>query len=81
MKDMGASGVDTRPVFHCAHQMPVFARDERFPIAEDISSRGLSLPSYPQLTNDDVDRVIEALASGLKQQGFTSGNDATACHG
>jgi perosamine synthetase len=81
MKGMAASGVDTRPVFHCAHQMPVYARDEHFPNAEDISSRGISLPSYPQLANDELDRVIEALARGLKQQGFTSGDDATACHG
>jgi perosamine synthetase len=77
MKTMAGAGVDTRPVFHCVHQMPVYARGERFPVAEDIASRGLSLPSYPQLTDDDVDRVIGALTWALEQQGFARLGNAT----
>jgi perosamine synthetase len=65
MTAMAKAGVDTRPVFHCAHQMPMYARGERFPVAEDLASRGLSLPSYPQLTSDDMNRVIGALACAL----------------
>jgi perosamine synthetase len=79
MKNMANSGVDTRPVFHCAHEMPVYANGEHFPIAEDLASRGLSLPSYPQLTDDDVNRVIEALALGLQQQGSISASNTRDC--
>jgi perosamine synthetase len=66
MKAMLAAGVDTRPVFYCAHQMPMYARGERFPVSEDIATRGVSLPSYPGLTNDDIDRVVSVLASALE---------------
>jgi perosamine synthetase len=69
MRVMADRGVDTRPVFHCAHHMPMYAPqsatvDAR--IAEDISSRGLSLPSYPTLTEEDLRRVAAAFTDGIR---------------
>jgi perosamine synthetase len=62
MKGMADLGIDTRPVFYCAHHMPTHARPElRLSVSEDISARGISLPSYPQLTAGDIDRVCSAL--------------------
>ena len=52
-----ASGIETRPTFHPAHTMPVFRSEQRFPVAESIGRRGFSLPSYPALTEEIVDRV------------------------
>lgn len=69
-KDMAARGVDTRPVFHCAHEMPMYAKGERFPASEDIAARGLSLPSYPTLEDADQDRVADALGAALRAQGL-----------
>jgi perosamine synthetase len=69
-RDMAARGVDTRPVFHCAHEMPMYAKGERFPVAEGIAARGLSLPSYPMLEDADLDRVADALGAALKAQGL-----------
>jgi perosamine synthetase len=54
-------GVETRPTFHPAHTMPVFHTNERFPVAEGIGQRGLSLPSYPALSEDLVDRVCASI--------------------
>ena len=68
MADMADRGVETRPVFNCASDMPMYASDERFPIAEDIAARGISLPSYPMLTDQDIDRVVETLAGALRAQ-------------
>ncbi len=69
-RDMAARGVDTRPVFFCAHEMPMYAKGERFPVAEDIAARGLSLPSYPTLEDADLDRVADALGAALRAQGL-----------
>jgi perosamine synthetase len=69
-RDMAARGVDTRPVFFCAHEMPMYAKGERFPVAEDIAARGLSLPSYPTLSDADLDRVADALGAALQAQGL-----------
>ena len=69
-REMAARGVDTRPVFFCAHEMPMYAKGERFPVAEDIAARGLSLPSYPTLEDADLDRVADALGAALRAQGL-----------
>ena len=70
MAEMGEAGVETRPVFYPAHHMPMYRSDERFPIAEDIAARGLSLPSFPALTDDELDRVQHALRAALQAQGM-----------
>jgi perosamine synthetase len=46
--------IETRPLFHPAHTMPVFKTEDSYPVAELLSSRGLNLPSYPGLTRDQV---------------------------
>lgn len=70
MAAMAAAQVETRPVFYCAHQMPMYAKGQRLPTSEDISARGISLPSYPSLTDAEQDRVAEALAAALRAQGL-----------
>jgi perosamine synthetase len=54
-------GIETRPVFHPAHTMPVFSSAMAFPVAESISRRGFSLPSYPALTEDLVAQVCDSI--------------------
>ena len=50
-------GIETRPLFYPAHTMPHCASDQRFPVAESLSSRGINLPSYPELTREDVSLI------------------------
>jgi perosamine synthetase len=71
MQAMQNVGVETRPVFYCAHHLPMYQFDERFPVSEDIAARGISLPSYPGLSENDVDRVVEALRIALAECGRT----------
>jgi perosamine synthetase len=54
-------GIETRPVFHPAHTMPVYSSTLHFPVAESISRRGLSLPSYPALTEELVAQVCDSI--------------------
>ena len=71
MKSMAEHGIDSRPVFYCAHHMPMYALRRATtvtPIAENISARGLSLPSYPALTDRDIARVAESLRGAIAQQ-------------
>ena len=70
IEEMRKDGVDSRPVFHCSHHMPMYAStapsnggDLR--VAEDIAARGLSVPSFPAMTDEMIDRVCEALANAL----------------
>jgi perosamine synthetase len=60
------AGVETRPLFFPVHSMPMYTRlYRRLPVADDISSRGITLPSYPALTEDDVQYICDAFTSGL----------------
>jgi len=71
MAMMASAGIETRPVFYCAHQMPMYQSGQRLAVAEDIAARGISLPSYPTLTDSEQDRVTAALESALRAQGLT----------
>jgi perosamine synthetase len=70
MATMSDRGIDARPVFYCAHTMPMYCHRVKLPIAEDIAMRGVSLPSYPLLSDGDIARVVEALDAALREQGF-----------
>jgi UDP-2-acetamido-2-deoxy-ribo-hexuluronate aminotransferase len=45
------------------HQQPFLAREETLPVTGMLSERVVSLPVYPELTQEEQDRVIELLTS------------------
>lgn len=48
-------GIETRPVFYPVHTMPMYSsKFQRYPVAENIGWRGINLPSWPGLTQDQV---------------------------
>lgn len=52
-----------------SHHEPTFARyapDGGLPVTERLAREVLSLPMYPELTNDDVDAVIAAVRGALE---------------
>jgi perosamine synthetase len=58
-----ATGVETRPTFYPVHTMPVYANKYiKHPVAEDIASRGMNLPSYPVLTQENVNDICQTIA-------------------
>jgi perosamine synthetase len=61
MERLAADGIDTRPFFHPMHVMPPHRSDERFPVAERVSSSGLNLPSSPRLERADVEHIASRL--------------------
>lgn len=61
MRRLMDSGIETRPVFYPAHTMPMYATGEYFSVANEISSRGINLPSFPDITDDEVSHIIESV--------------------
>jgi perosamine synthetase len=70
MSELQAQGIETRPTFYPAHHMPMYAQALDLPVAEEIAARGVSLPSYPNLTDRDVECVAFALIAALRVQGL-----------
>lgn len=52
-------GIDTRPTFYPAHTMPHCRASGTFPVAESLGARGINLPSYPALTEDNVRKICQ----------------------
>jgi perosamine synthetase len=59
-------GVETRPVFVPIHRQPLYDRGECLPVAERLSSLGLSLPSSPSMSEAEVRRVADSLQRALR---------------
>ncbi|MCG6913507.1 DegT/DnrJ/EryC1/StrS family aminotransferase [bacterium BMS3Abin03] len=60
---LAENGIETRPTFHPVHTMPMYFEKESYPVAEDLGKRGINLPSYPDLTDEDVDYIIGKIKS------------------
>ena len=61
---LGRQGIETRPVFYPVHSLPPYADSsggESFPVAENLSRNGISLPTWAGLTENDIDNVCRAL--------------------
>jgi perosamine synthetase len=54
---MKERGVETRPFFYPAHTLPMYETEQRFPVAERIGASGINLPSFPELTDAEIDEV------------------------
>jgi perosamine synthetase len=53
--ELGLASIETRPLFYPVHQMEMYSSPgSSFPVADDLSRRGINLPSYPALSRDDV---------------------------
>ena len=68
---LAAKGIMTRPFFLGIHEQPVFHgmglfQDEHYPVTEHIARQGLYLPSGLTLTQEQVDRVCEAVKAILE---------------
>ncbi|MCX5695168.1 MAG: DegT/DnrJ/EryC1/StrS family aminotransferase [Candidatus Omnitrophica bacterium] len=64
-------GVETRPFFKGMHTQPVFVksglfRGEKYPNTDFAYKYGLYLPSGLALTENQIDKVVEALREALK---------------
>ena len=58
------AGIETRPAFHPAHTMPMYLHEhDRLPVAEDIAARGINLPSWHQLPDPDLERIVSIIRS------------------
>lgn len=64
------NGIETRPLFYPIHTMPMYElKDVQFKVANDISSRGINLPSYPSLSDSDVEFISETILAYFDLEG------------
>jgi perosamine synthetase len=60
---LSAAGIETRRFYRAIHSQPCFRIDARYPVAEEIASRGLWLPSSVNLTRPVVEFICEEISA------------------
>lgn len=65
---MAKLGIETRPVFYPSHFLPHLRQELKLPVAEDVSSRGLNLPSFPDLTSAEIEAVADSMRTYFDRQ-------------
>jgi perosamine synthetase len=69
---MRERGVDSKPYLPAIHLMSFYRerfghREGEFPVCEDVAARSLALPFFPDLTDGEVEQVVEALIAVIGQ--------------
>ena len=63
MKRLEEKGIETRQFFYPMHVMPPYKNNEKFPIAEELSRKGINLPSGVSLTENEVKQIVRCIRS------------------
>ena len=66
MQELRTTGIGSQVLYIPVHLQPYYRRTFGYqpgkcPVAEDYYEHTLSLPLYPDLTDEDTDRVIAAV--------------------
>jgi len=70
VSELGAQGIAAKPYFPAIHLMSYYRetfgyRRGQFPVCEEVSDRSVAIPFFPQMSEGEVARVAQALASVL----------------
>lgn len=68
-KFMARAGIETRPAFYPIHTMPMYSEKfQRHPVAEFIGWGGINLPSFPELTDEQVNYICDVIGEYFEQE-------------
>ena len=70
MQTLDKAGIETRTFFYPVHKQPYYSSrfaDEDFPVADDISKRGINLPSGNGLTDEEVSFVCQSVVDFFRK--------------
>tara|TARA_R110002049_G_scaffold51245_4_gene145070 strand:- start:9197 stop:10288 length:1092 start_codon:yes stop_codon:yes gene_type:complete len=58
VKALNDENIETRPFFVPINELPFYKKENDYPVTEEVSALGLNLPSYPELTKEELNRII-----------------------
>lgn len=53
--------IETRPTFYPVHMMPMYLEKGDYHVAEKIGLRGINLPSWPGLSDEQITYICEQI--------------------
>lgn len=66
IEELKKKGIETRPGFYPFHAMPIYNSKIILPVADEISKRIISLPSFPTLKEEEIEYICGSLKSLMK---------------
>ena len=66
-KYMYEHGIYTTLRYHPLHLNPIYRSTAKLPVCEQLNEEALSLPIHPNLSGDDVEKIIETVKSFEKE--------------
>lgn len=61
-KHLDNAAVETRPLFYPAHLFPMYKQPTyHFPVAENLGIRGMNLPSWPGLKEEQLTHIVSSI--------------------
>lgn len=66
IKFLATQGIDSRPMFYPLSHFPMYKTREKFPVTEELSRTGITLPTYIGLSKKDITRITRQIASYAK---------------
>ena len=64
-KKLSKMGIETGIHYKPVHKMSMYATGVKLPVTEQISQQIVTLPTHPNLADDDVNRIIDSVNSLL----------------
>ncbi len=59
---LASKGIETRPIFYPISTLPAFSSEEiQNPIANELSGKGISLPTYEELEENDILKICDSI--------------------
>jgi len=76
IRSLRERGVDSKPYLPAIHLMSFYRerfghREGEFPVCEDVARRSIALPFFPELSDGQVERVVEALRAVIAEASVT----------
>jgi perosamine synthetase len=65
---MDEQGIETRPFFYPIHMLPPYRQDLKLSTAQDLSAKGLNLPSGPVITDQEIRTTAACLRTILVER-------------
>ena len=65
MSKLAEAGIDSRPIFPPIHTQPIYKDGTKLSVSERISSDGISLPSSPEMTGEDINKVCNIILDNI----------------
>lgn len=58
IKKLEEKGIETSPFFYPMHVMSPYKNNEELPVAEELSRKGINLPSGVNLTKGMIEEIL-----------------------